>query len=93
MSELPTLFLTDTQINPGLPPVPTPTVVTTNPSGASQLGSDAFTNFTMGSEDPNNNVAGALNDKFFDTGSSVLYICTTAGTATTAVWTAVTGTV
>ena len=94
VSELPTIFLEDPTINPGIPQTPAPTIVTQNPSGASQqLGSDAFTNFTMGSSDPNGAVAGALNDKYFSTNSSVLYICTTAGTATTAVWTAVTGTV
>ncbi len=94
VSELPTIFLEDPTINPGIPQTPAPTIVTQNPTGAAQqLGSDAFTNFQMGSEDPNNSVAGALNDKFFDTANSVLYICTTAGTATSAVWTPVTGTV
>ena len=92
-NSLPTLFLSDPQINPSLPVVPTPTVVTQNPVGTQQIGSDAFTNFTMGSSDPNGAVAGSLNDKYFSTNSSVLYICTTAGTTTTSVWTPVTGTV
>ena len=92
-SSLPTVFLSDPTVNPSLAVVPNPVIVTQNPSGAQQIGSDAFTNFTMGSEDPNNNVAGGLNDKYFSIGQNVLYICTTAGTSTTAVWTAVTGTV
>ena len=92
-SSLPTLFLTDTQINPGLPPVPTPTVVTTNPSGASQLGSDAYTAFNMVAGDPNGTFAGALGDKYFDVSTAVLYVCATPGTTTTAVWIPVTGTV
>ena len=93
ISELPTLFLSDPQINPGIPQTPAPTIVTTNPVGAAQIGSDAYTAFNIGSSDPNGNMAGGLGDKFFSTNSSVLYICTTAGTATSAVWTPVTGTV
>ena len=92
VSELPTLFLSDPTINPGIPQVPAPTIVTQNPTGTQALGSDAFTNFQMGSSSPNGVVAGGLNDKFFDVGQNVLYICTTAGTSATAVWTAVTGT-
>ena len=92
-SSLPTVFLSDPSINPSLPVVPTPAIVTQNPTGTQALGSDAYTAFNIGSSDPNGNMAGGLGDKFFSTNSSVLYICSTAGTATTAVWTAVTGTV
>ena len=93
VSELPTLFLSDPTINPGIPQPVAPTQVSVNPTGTQALGSDAYSNFTMGSSSPNGSVAGALNDKYFSTNSSVLYICTTAGTATTAIWTPVTGTV
>ena len=91
-SSLPTLFLEDPQINPGIPQVPAPTVVNTSPSGAQALGSDAYTAFNMLAGDPNGTFAGALGDKYFNLSDAVLYVCTTAGTATSAVWTAVTGT-
>ena len=91
-SSLPTLFLEDPQINPGIPQVPAPTVVNTSPSGTQALGSDAYTAFNMLAGDPNGTFAGALGDKYFNLSDAVLYVCTTAGTATSAVWTAVTGT-
>ena len=93
VSELPTVFLEDPSINQSLPQVPAPTIVTQNPTGTQALGSDAYTAFNMLAGDPNGTFAGALGDKYFDLTNAVLYICTTAGTATTAVWTAVTGTV
>lgn len=39
--------------------------------------------------DPNGSVAGVLNWLCFDTMGNVLYICTTSGSTTTAVWTAI----
>ena len=48
-SSLPTVFLSDPTVNPSLAVVPNPVIVTQNPSGAQQIGSDAFTNFTTGS--------------------------------------------
>jgi hypothetical protein len=91
-SSLPTLFLTDPTINPGIPQPVAPTVITTNPSGTQQLGSDAYTNFSIVAVDPNGTLAGGLDDKAFLTTNNVLYICTTAGTTTTAVWAPVSGT-
>lgn len=90
---LPTLFLTDPTLNPGLPVTAAPTTVQATGTTSTQWGSDAYTNFTTLTGSPNGNLAGSLNDKAFDTSLSVLYVCTTAGTATTAVWTAVTGNV
>ena len=92
-SSLPTVFLSDPTVNPGIPQTPAPTIVTQNPTGAQALGSDAFTAFNMLAGDPNGTFAGALGDKYFDLSDAVLYVCTTAGTASTAIWTAVTGTV
>ena len=91
-SSLPTLFLSDPSVNPSLPVVPTPAIVTVNPSGTQALGSDAFTNFTMLAGDPNGTFAGTLGDKYFELNTAVLYVCSTAGTAETAIWTPVTGT-
>ncbi len=92
-SSLPTVFLSDPSINQSLPQVPAPTIVTQNPTGTQALGSDAYTAFNMLAGDPNGTFAGALGDKYFNLSDAVLYVCTTAGTSATAVWTAVTGTV
>ena len=54
-------------------------------------GTNGATNFTTLTADPNGSLAGAVSDKAFDSASRVLYVCTVAGTAASAVWTAVWG--
>lgn len=54
-------------------------------------GTTGGTNFTTLNESPNGVLAGGVADKAFDRANSVLYICTTAGGATSAVWTPVLG--
>ena len=56
-------------------------------------GTNGATNFTTLAADPNGSLAGAVSDKAFDSASRVLYVCTVAGTASTAVWTSVTGSI
>ncbi|MHB1952937.1 MAG: hypothetical protein ACYCOU_04240 [Sulfobacillus sp.] len=51
------------------------------------LGNSVYTNFSDVSVDPNGTLAGAVDDKAFNTVNRVLYICTVSGTASTAVWT------
>jgi hypothetical protein len=93
VAKIPTTFLTDPTLNPGLAiaPVPVPLSVFTTPNNtppsATALGTDAYTNFTIVAQDPNGAVAGSVNDKAFVSPSRLLYICTTAGTNATAVWT------
>ena len=93
VSRIPTTFLTDPIINPSLAitaaPVPLSIFTTPNntPPGATALGTDAYTNFTIVTTDPNGSLGGATGDKAFNTGNRLLYVCTTTGTIATAAWT------
>lgn len=90
---LPSAYLSDPMLNPSLAVTPTPAPIaalsTPNraPPGQLVLGSDAYTNFTIVQTSPNGTLGGGLNDKAFNMGDRVLYICTTAGDASTALWT------
>ncbi len=92
---IPTMFLTDPTINPGLAiaPVPVPLSVFSTPNStpptATAFGTDAYTNFTIVSLDPNKTLGGTVNDKAFNLTNRLLYICTTTGSISTAVWTPV----
>jgi hypothetical protein len=92
---LPVSYLMDPVLNPalGVPPTPAPIAALSTPNSAPPgqlvLGSDAYTNFTIVTTSPNGALGGGLNDKAFNTADRVLYICTTAGDASTAVWTPV----
>lgn len=50
---------------------------------------DSFAMIVNHAGNPNNNVAGFLNKLCLDTTHNVLYICTSAGSASTATWTSV----
>lgn len=95
VSQVPTVYLTDPTLNPNLanaavqPPLAILSTPNSTPPGQLVLGTDAYTNFTIVSTDPNGTLGGADGDKAFNTANRVLYICTTAGTAATAVWTPV----
>ncbi|MHB1952938.1 MAG: hypothetical protein ACYCOU_04245 [Sulfobacillus sp.] len=82
---LPTLYLEDTTLNPSLP-APTAPVFVQPINQPQTWGSDAYTNFTTVTVDPNGTLAGNVNDKAFNTANRVLYFCVTQGTSTTAVW-------
>lgn len=47
--------------------------------------------FTTLNTSPKGVLAGAVGDKAFDAANRVLYVCTAAGTAASAVWTSVLG--
>jgi hypothetical protein len=63
---------------------------TNNSINRTTTSNNAYINvFTLGTGNPNGVVAGTATDEFFDTAASILYICTTTGTTSTAVWTAI----
>ena len=56
-------------------------------------GTNGATNFTILSGSPTGVLGGGAGDKVFDEARGILYICTTGGSASTAVWTSVTGSI
>ena len=51
------------------------------------IGDTVYDNFTSVLSDPNGILAGSVGDKALNTTNRLLYICTTSGTTSTAVWT------
>jgi len=92
------IFLQNAQYKVVLAPAddtdpPTAPIWTQDPVYTSDY--SAAAKFTSGSGSPNGTVAGTagstttLADSYWDIANNILYICTTTGTATTAVWTAI----